>query len=95
MFTRLGYCIALKERVRLASASRTQQLQSESERIMIASKLEQAKDTVGTWVSINKGQAGFEWMFEMLTKQSDQDAAVELSLWWGQHPANPNRLLGA
>lgn len=59
---------------------------------MITSKLEQAKRTIENVIEFGKGQAFFEWQVEMLTKQSDQDAATELSAWWYNHPSNPNRL---
>lgn len=57
---------------------------------MIASKLAQAKQAVENMIEFGKGQAWFEWQSEMLIKQSDHDAAVELALWWDQHPANTN-----
>lgn len=59
---------------------------------MIASKLAQAKQAVENVIEFGMGQAHFEWQTEMLIKQSDHDAAVELALWWATHPANPNSL---
>lgn len=57
---------------------------------MIIQKLEEAKRTVNAWVSIDDGQAGFEWQFNTLAKHGDLDTATELAVWWDAHPANPN-----